>query len=187
MKTHSLAVFAACAAGLLLAGCATDKGAYSGNIQDDNLTQGSVAASSAGGAAVSNDTATFKPTAVLKDDTRSDDSSLLSTRIVFFDYDKSVVREDALPVLLAHAGFLSNNPSINVLLAGHADERGSNEYNLALGQRRADAVRDILASYGVSAGQMETLSFGEEYPRAEGHDEAAWQENRRVEIRYSDE
>ena len=125
------------------------------------------------------------PSAVVDDDRQAD--SLLDQRLVFFDFDSSLVRSEFLPVLSAHADFLVRNPGLGVILEGHADNRGSNEYNLALGQRRANAIRDILLSGGVSLGQMETLSFGEEEPRAFGNNEEAWAENRRVEIRYNDE
>lgn len=125
------------------------------------------------------------PPAGVDDDRQAD--SLLDQRLVFFDFDSSLVRSEFLPVLSAHADFLVRNPGLGVILEGHADNRGSNEYNLALGQRRANAIRDILLSGGVSLGQMETLSFGEEEPRAFGNNEEAWAENRRVEIRYNDE
>ena len=112
---------------------------------------------------------------------------LLGQRLIFFDYDKSAVKADDLGVLNAHADFLIINRGKTVVLEGHADERGSNEYNLALGLRRAEAVREIMVASGVYADQIETVSFGEERPLALGSDEEAWAENRRVRIVYSDE
>ena len=105
----------------------------------------------------------------------------------FIDYDKSAVSEDYLAILEAHADFLVRSPNKSLALEGNTDDRGSNEYNLSLGQRRADAVRDVMLANGVSEAQIETLSFGEEAPVALGQTEAAWAENRRVEIRYHDE
>lgn len=184
MKKHKIAA-AAITAALLVSGCATaTKGSYSGSIADDQVTEGTAGAS--GNAVTESPSLTFQQDALVEDSRQSPDS-LLSKRIIYFDYDKSVVREEAFSILSAHADFTLKNRSIGIILEGHADERGSNEYNLALGQRRADAVRDLLASYGVSPAQMESLSLGEERPRATGSNEAAWQENRRVEIRYTDE
>ena len=87
----------------------------------------------------------------------------------------------------AHATYLANNKNRKIRLEGHADERGSREYNMALGQRRADAVRKASSALGVGNDRMETISFGEDKPKSTGHDEAAWAQNRRVEIIYDGE
>lgn len=170
--------------GVLLAGCSSTKGSYSGKIEDDVPVE-EVGAS---GDTVASGSITpgFEPLKEAIDDERQADS-LLKTRLIFFDYDKSVVREEFLPVLSAHAEFLLRYADKGVVLSGHADERGSNEYNLALGQRRADAVRGLLSAAGVPAAQVESISFGEEQPRVQGSNENAWRENRRVQIRYTDE
>lgn len=110
--------------------------------------------------------------------------SIPSERVIHFDYDMSDIRPEARAVLEQHAAYLSNNPSMQVRLEGHADERGSREYNLALGERRADSAKSALMSLGVSGNQMTTLSYGEEQPVALGHNEHDWQLNRRVEIIY---
>ena len=110
--------------------------------------------------------------------------SIPSERVIHFDYDMSDIRPEARVVLEQHAAYLSNNPSMQVRLEGHADERGSREYNLALGERRADSAKAALMSLGVSGNQMTTLSYGEEQPVALGHNEHDWQLNRRVEIIY---
>jgi peptidoglycan-associated lipoprotein len=103
---------------------------------------------------------------------------------IYFDYDQFVIKDEYKPVVDGHAKFLSANAGRRVSLEGHADERGSREYNLALGQKRADAVRRALALLGVKDEQMEAVSFGKEKPRNPGHDEAAWAENRRVDFNY---
>jgi peptidoglycan-associated lipoprotein len=116
-----------------------------------------------------------------------DPNSPLSKRIILFDFDSSAIRDEYRSLLEAHAEFLKSNPASKVILQGHADERGSREYNLALGQRRAESVFKALSLLGVAEGQMESVSLGEEKPIAEGHDEAAWQQNRRTEILYQGE
>jgi peptidoglycan-associated lipoprotein len=113
--------------------------------------------------------------------------SPLSKRRVMFDFDSSAIRDEYRPVLEAHARFMSGNKEARGILQGHADERGSREYNLALGQRRAESVLKALNLLGVPELQMEAVSFGEEKPIAEGHDEEAWQQNRRVEVLYQGE
>ncbi len=112
---------------------------------------------------------------------------ILDERHVFFEFDKSLVRVEYLPVVNAHTDFLVVNRNKTIILEGHADERGSNEYNLALGLRRSQAVNEIMVAGGVFADQIEMISYGEERPRALGSNEAAWAENRRVRIVYSDE
>jgi peptidoglycan-associated lipoprotein len=106
------------------------------------------------------------------------------SRIVYFDFDQYDIRGDARPVVEAHAAFLVHNSNVPVRLEGHADERGSREYNLALGEKRANAVRDMLILLGVNSLQITTLSYGEERPVDHGRHERAWQLNRRVEFVY---
>jgi peptidoglycan-associated lipoprotein len=113
-----------------------------------------------------------------------DPDSPLSVRIIYFAYDSSSVPPEFRPTVEAHATYLANNPSVTINLEGHADERGTREYNLALGERRALAVRRQLVLLGASAGQVRAVSYGEERPVVEGHDEESYQLNRRVEIIY---
>ena len=116
-----------------------------------------------------------------------DPNSPLSKRIILFDYDSAAIRDEYRSLLEAHAEYLKSNPVSKVILQGHADERGSREYNLALGQRRSESVFKAMSLLGVSEPQMESVSMGEEKPIAEGHDEEAWQQNRRTEILYQGE
>jgi len=104
--------------------------------------------------------------------------------IVYFDYDSFVLRTEARPVIEADARFLQANKQRKAMLEGHTDERGGREYNLALGQKRAEAVQRALVLLGVSDSQIEAVSYGKEKPAAQGADEAAFAKNRRVEIRY---
>lgn len=113
-----------------------------------------------------------------------DPSNILSKRSVYFDLDSNVVKDEFKPVVAAHARYLQQNRAVRMKIEGHADERGSREYNLALGQRRADAVKQAMQLLGAQAEQIETVSFGEEKPRATGSDEKAWAENRRADLAY---
>jgi peptidoglycan-associated lipoprotein len=105
-------------------------------------------------------------------------------KLVYFDYDSSAVKSEFRSVIEAHARFLQANPTRTVTIAGHADERGGTEYNIALGQRRADALRQMLVLLGVNASQIETISYGKEKPAVRGSNEEAWSKNRRDEIIY---
>jgi peptidoglycan-associated lipoprotein len=113
-----------------------------------------------------------------------DPDSPLAVRVIYFDYDSDQVRAEFREAVQAHASYLASNSSVAVTLEGHADERGSREYNLALGERRSNAVRRQMVLLGASADQIRVVSYGEERPAAEGHDESAWSLNRRVEILY---
>lgn len=117
-------------------------------------------------------------------DPLNDPKGVLAQRSVYFDYNSFDVKPEFQSTLEAHAKFLRENTNRRVSLEGHADERGSREYNLALGQKRAEAVRRALTLLGVSDKQLEAVSFGEEKPRGLGHDEASWAENRRADLRY---
>ena len=110
--------------------------------------------------------------------------SILSSRVIYFEFDSAAIRNEDRATIQAHAEYLSQHSSASVVLEGHTDERGSREYNIALGERRAKAVRQLLLFQGAVASQLQTVSYGEESPVAIGHDEDAWQQNRRVEIIY---
>jgi peptidoglycan-associated lipoprotein len=110
--------------------------------------------------------------------------ALREIRTFYFDFDKSSVKPGSRIALMAHAAFLAANPNVSVTLEGHSDERGTKEYNLALGERRGQSVERFLVVNGVARTQLEVISFGEEKPAAAGHDESSWAKNRRVMIQY---
>lgn len=105
-------------------------------------------------------------------------------RVIYFEYDSDEIRPEFRSAIEAHAAYITSHPDTVITLEGHADERGSREYNLALGERRALAVRKQITLLGGSASQMRTVSYGEEHPDSPGHDESAFSLNRRVEISY---
>jgi peptidoglycan-associated lipoprotein len=107
------------------------------------------------------------------------------SQVVHFDYDEATIRSDAQELLAAKVPVLRANPQIRLRIEGHADERGSVEYNLALGMRRAQAVRQYLADFGIDASRFETFSFGEDRPMQQGASESAWSQNRRAEFRIT--
>ncbi len=108
----------------------------------------------------------------------------LSQRVVYFEFDSSAIDEDSRLVIEAHAAQLNANTKLKLRLEGHADERGTREYNLALGERRAQSVERLFRVLGVGADRITVVSYGEEKPASPGHDESAWRLNRRVEIVY---
>ncbi|MGH8664332.1 MAG: peptidoglycan-associated lipoprotein Pal [Burkholderiales bacterium] len=116
-----------------------------------------------------------------------DPGNILYKRTIYFDYDSSVVKEEYKPLVTAHARFLTDNRGRRAVIQGNTDERGSREYNLALGQRRADSVKKMMMLLGASDNQIETVSFGEEKPVEMGSTEGAWTKNRRADIMYDNE
>lgn len=117
-------------------------------------------------------------------DPLNDPQGVLAKRSIYFDLDSYTVKDEFKPVLEAHARFLNANKSRQIVIQGNTDERGGREYNLALGQKRAEAVRRAMTLLGVQESQLEAVSFGKEKPKALGSDEAAWTENRRADIAY---
>jgi len=116
-----------------------------------------------------------------------DPNSILSKRSIYFDFDEAAIKDQYRPIIEAHAKYLQVNRNARLTLQGNTDERGTREYNIALGQRRADAVKKMMVLFGAQEIQIETVSFGKEKPRREGHDESAWTENRRVDIVHAGE
>ena len=125
------------------------------------------------------------PAPVVAVDPLNDPASILAKRSVYYAFDVATVPEADKPMLQAHAKYLSEHANRKVELSGNADERGSNEYNLALGQRRANGVAKLLTLSGAGAAQVSTVSYGEEKPKAVGHNEAAWSQNRRSDLNYA--
>ena len=128
----------------------------------------------------------FEPTppATVLVDSLGDTASLLAKRSVFHSFNSDTVLGENKAIIQAHAKFLADNPGRKVRLEGNTDERGSSEYNLALGQRRANGVKKMLILGGANANQIEAVSFGEEKPKATAHNESAWSQNRRTDIVY---
>jgi peptidoglycan-associated lipoprotein len=172
---------------LSLSACGTTGGKQA-TVED--RTGGTTAAKPAGGAESTADSGAGVTGSALPGsagDPRKDPASPLSKRSIFFDYDSYVVKDEYRAMLEAHAGYLLSKRDARVILQGNADERGSREYNLALGQKRAEAVRKALAVLGVGEAQIEAISFGEEKPRNEADSEEAYAENRRTDVVYGDE
>jgi len=116
-----------------------------------------------------------------------DPRSVLSKRSVYFDFDSVVVKDEYKPMIEAHGKYLQTTRTAKLTIQGNCDERGSREYNIALGQRRADTVKRMMQLYGATDAQIETVSLGKEKPKNQGHDEAAWAENRRDDLVYAGE
>jgi len=176
--THKLLASLGMAAMLAVAGCGSTppKPPPAAAATDANAaaqSTGDNAANAAGGAGLGSQEETAGPQA-----------GLLATRIVYFDFDSAVIQGKGVDIVAAHAKYLAANPLARVRLEGNTDERGSREYNIGLGDRRAQSVRRALLLQGVAEGQITTVSYGEERPADPGHDEAAWSKNRRVEIVY---
>ncbi len=161
-------VFAALLVGVLAA-------CHSGVKLNDNASKGTVSTQPS-----SNPNA-VAPVSV---DELNNPNSPLAKRSVYFDFDSYSVKPDYQSLLQAHAQYLKNHPDRHILIQGNTDERGTSEYNLALGQKRAQAVRSALMTLGVADSQIEAVSLGKEKPVATGHDEASWAQNRRADIVY---
>ncbi len=124
------------------------------------------------------------PVTVATPDPLNDPTGVLAKRSVYFDFDSFSIRDDGRPVVENHSRYLATNKDRKVVLQGNTDDRGSREYNLALGQKRAEAVRKAMLSLGVADTQLEAVSFGEEKPKASNGDETGRAENRRVDLAY---
>jgi peptidoglycan-associated lipoprotein len=182
MKKILFTVFVAA----VLAGCQTTP--TEAPVEDKSTAAGASTATGQSGAS----TAGTRQGAVTGSNTGAgnplkDPNNILSKRSIYFEFDSFSVADQYKPIIEAHAKYLQANKSARVSLQGHADERGSREYNIALGQKRADAVKRMMTLMGVQEAIVETVSFGEEKPKNLGHDEAAWAENRRVDIIYAGE
>lgn len=157
---------------ILLSACASPQT----NMKNENLNNKTKVIESA---SEEKATATISP---LKDK-----ENILSRRIIYFDYDKDTVKPEFVALIQAHAEYLRQNPDRTIRLEGHADERGSREYNMSLGQHRDTSVAVMLNILGVRNDRIESISFGEDKPQIDRHDEDSWAMNRRVEIFYNGE
>ncbi|MEH6579104.1 MAG: peptidoglycan-associated lipoprotein Pal [Amphritea sp.] len=150
------------------AGCSTTNTTDSGSMGDSTATTATASQGTSGSS--------------MSGTSMSDVASLAT--VFYFDFDQSQVKQESVAALRGHAKYLVANPSTQFVLEGHADERGTREYNIALGERRAQAISRVLTVNGVSSSQIELVSFGEEKPVVMGHDKSSWAQNRRVELKY---
>jgi peptidoglycan-associated lipoprotein len=184
-RFQRLLTAATCA--LVLAGCGSTVKLDESNGAPIEGRDAAAAAGQGAGGADASAAGSRQVAPVTASDTKdplSDPASPLSKRSIYFDFDSYTVRDEYRGTIQAHGSFLIANKGRRVVIQGNADERGSREYNLALGQKRAEAVRKALSAVGVPEGQVEAVSFGEEKPRATGSDEASWAENRRADLVY---
>lgn len=161
-------------------------GAASGAGEPAAGAAGGAASAAAGGEAATSATGAAARFAGMRSPPK-DAAGPLSKRVIYFDYDSSAIKDEYRDIVQAHAEFLRASKEAKSVLQGHTDERGSRDYNLALGQRRAESVQQALILLGVEEAKLEAVSLGEEKPVKEGHDEESWSKNRRVEIYYQGE
>jgi peptidoglycan-associated lipoprotein len=192
MNRRTLASIAAFAASLALAACSSavklDEPApvenRAGGAQGAGGAGAGGAAGGTAGAAAGSERPVAQVTIDPSKDPLNDPNNPLSRRSVYFDFDSFTIKDEFRPLVEAHAKYLVSNKVRKVVIQGNTDERGSREYNLALGQKRAEAVRRSLTALGVADAQIEAVSFGEEKPKSAGSDESAFAENRRADIVY---
>jgi peptidoglycan-associated lipoprotein len=168
------------AAAALLAGCPKKNNVHEPPTAGSQISGSSGEGSSASGSALGGDAASRGG-----DVTGANGVGPLARKVIYFDFDKSEIKPEFAEVISAHARNLTSHPNLKMKLEGNTDERGTREYNIGLGERRAQAVRQALMLQGVAESQLSTVSFGSERPVAEGDDEAAWAQNRRVEMVYA--
>jgi len=178
MKHLALYVLVALAA----AACASKETRTEPTVTDRSTAVPSTSASS--GASSSQ---RMTPSQAMSGNPLNDPNSPLSKRSVYFDFDSNAVKDEYRGLVQAHSRYLNDHRDTRIRIEGNCDERGSREYNLALGQRRAESVKKIMTVLGVADGRIETVSYGEEKPAATGHDENAWAQNRRADIKYAGE
>ena len=176
-------IWAGVAFAILLAGCQQNPPADKGvAVEERNVTAGSTGASTSGTTGANVAAANTGQGNPLRDP-----RNILSKRSVYFDFDSYSVKDDYRPLINAHGKYLQGNRTARMTIQGNCDERGSREYNIALGQRRADSVKRMMLLDGATDQQIETVSFGKEKPRNAGHDEGSWAENRRDDFVYAGE
>ena len=182
MFKRTLELLAIASAAIALAACEGTMGTKDEESSEAQVVEST--SSSAGGSTDSSSTSGVSTGGGFQGHPLDDPASPLSQRVVYFDFDSASIRDGDRPTVEAHAQYLATNPAATITLEGHADERGTREYNLGLGERRAVAIRQLMGLLGAGAPQMRVISYGEERPAVDGHDEGAWQQNRRVEIIY---
>lgn len=185
MKTIFAGLSAAAVLMLMLQGCTGTGTARPDDVPVEDHSVGAGADSSAQGAQTGTAMVTGSFAGRPIKEILSDPNTPLYKRVFYFDFNSSELSAEDREALSTHARFMAEYPTVTLVLEGHADERGSREYNLALGERRAKAIERILGLEGVPVEQLQVISFGEERPAAMGHDDEAWRLNRRVELLYS--
>jgi len=179
MKNIALYIAIALAA----AACASNDKKDSATVTDKSTAVPSTTASTG-----SSSTTRTQPSQPMAGNPLTDPNNPLSKRSVYFDYDSNSVKDEYRNLVQAHSRYMTaDKRDSRMRIEGNCDERGSREYNLALGQRRAEAVKRMMTVMGVTDGRIETVSYGEEKPAAPGHDENAWAQNRRADIKYAGE
>jgi peptidoglycan-associated lipoprotein len=176
MKNVALTLVVAAA----LAGCASSETKQDTPVSDKSTGVSQPTATAQAGSTTT--TPTRPPT--VTGNPLVDPTNILSKRSVYFDFDSNAVKDEYRGLVQAHSRYMGEKRDSRIRIEGNCDERGSREYNLALGQRRAESVKKVMTVLGVSDGRIETVSYGEEKPVAAGHDEAAWAQNRRADIKY---
>ena len=174
-----------CLAAFFITACATTQEISS----PDESTESDVTTISEGAVSITEDDSSASASAMVEEKMTAQEmleetDSVLANRTIYFEFDSAKLSDESLSILETHGAFIAENGNVDVRLEGHADERGSREYNIALGDRRAQSVRRVLLLQGASTDQIDTVSYGEEQPVTPGHTEAAWAENRRVELLY---
>ena len=173
---------------LTLVGCSsTPTNEGSAPVEDRSATAGTPGGASTSGTGTGGVSGQAGGTTTARGNPLRDPSSPLSKRSVYFDFDSFTVKDEYKPTIEAHGRYLQQNRSARMTVQGNTDERGSREYTIALGQKRADAVKRMLTLLGAQESQVESVSFGKEKPRAQGHDESSYAENRRDDILYAGE
>jgi peptidoglycan-associated lipoprotein len=174
MKKIALCVIPA----LLIGACSTTKETVTPETRPSGSTSApsSASTSSTAGVGTSSPSGSAVP--------RPPSSGIPAARAIYFDFDSNAIKDEFTSVVQAHARYLNENRGARLRIEGNTDERGSREYNLALGQRRSDAVKRSLNVLGIAESRVESVSFGEEKPAANGHDESAWKQNRRADLKY---
>jgi peptidoglycan-associated lipoprotein len=156
-----------------------------GSMTDGSMSSGGAEATGLAGSDGGDGTAIVDSMPLTATEMLAEPEGDLASRTIYFEYDSAKLTSESIAILETHGNFIAGNGEVRVRLEGHADERGSREYNIALGDRRAQSVRRVLLFQGASTDQVETVSYGEENPAVSGHDEDAWSKNRRVELIYT--
>jgi peptidoglycan-associated lipoprotein len=191
MRARFTTLITAAAAVAVIAGCGTTsedpQGTTGAAVSDAGRAGGARPGASAPGGPIARIDMTKPGASAMGEADPKVKAGILARRSIYYDYDQFDIKDEYRGMVEAHAKYLRENPAARVLIQGNADERGSREYNVGLGQRRSDNVKKMMVLLGARDNQIESVSLGEEKPQAEGHNESAWAKNRRSDILYSGE